>query len=512
MTEAPGWALELVEVNRRHQPPCKVTIAHLHPGDVSASFQRSIQQATIADLGGYRRLFNADGGYGMISTQSGAGRLGQGRNQACEAFLTDPSHAESDLLVFVDSDMGFDPDAVEQLARVTESDPNRYPIVGGLCFGHKPIAMGPQAAMECEWFPTIYRWAGQPGNGMAPGFDSAYEYPDGELVETWGTGAAFVGIRRHCLEAIKAVEGPLWFETWTVPYTDPEGTVRQHPFGEDLSFCLRAHHHGFPVHVHTGVRTSHHKQVWYTEDDYWDDRRPAASAVTVVIPVKDRLDLTRQLVGRLHEQGGSTDVLIVDNGSEDPEMVEWLANQHAAHVVPLPDAGIHHMWNAGMEWAKDRHGGISDLVFLNNDIKVGQRFLRRLVGGMREHPGMMLASANYDGRYGPRIEPVHGICAGRYDGSGGLAGFAFAMRAEFAAGYRFPEDMAWYFGDNDVCLTVERAGGWYGIVRSARVEHVGGGGQTTGGLIGPTYEKDQEVFVAKWQATADAGPSPEVAA
>jgi hypothetical protein len=40
--------------------------------------------------------------------------------------------------------------------------------------------------------------------------------------------------------------------------------------GEDLSFCMRAGSLGIPVHVHTGVKTTHLKQLWLSEADYLD--------------------------------------------------------------------------------------------------------------------------------------------------------------------------------------------------------------------------------------------------
>jgi dihydrolipoamide dehydrogenase len=75
------------------------------------------------------------------------------------------------------------------------------------------------------------------------------------------------------------------------------------------------------------------------------------------------------------------------------------------------------------------------------------------------------------------VQPVRGICANRYDGEGGLAGFAFCLRAEWlAGGFRFDEDMAWWFSDNDLCLQIEKAGGWYGVVFDAQVQHIRGEG------------------------------------
>lgn len=492
MTDAPTWAATLVEVNRTGQDPSKIVVAHLHPGEVSASFDYSLRQSIALDLQHHQRLVFG-GGFAVIATQQGAGRLERGRNEVVRMFLQEHTHA--DVLVFIDSDMGWDADAIEKIVQVIDSDPNRYPIVGGLCFGIKPTAMVAQAAMETEPFPTLYRWA-PAGPGHPPGFDAAYTYPADTVVEVASTGAAFLGMARWALEKI----GPDPFDLWTEKWTDLDGTVREHPFGEDMSFCLRARSVGIPVHVHTGAKTSHMKDVWWTEDAYRERRAPRASAVTVIIPVKDRLDLTRNVISDLMTQGGWTDVLIMDNGSSDPEMVEWLAAQDVATVLPMPDAGIHEMWQEGMIEARRRHGGLADLIFLNNDLRLGPNFCQRLIGEMRAAPGCVVASGCYDGRPGNGVVPVQGICANRYDGSGGLAGFAFAMRAEWAASWKFLPDARWWYGDTDLAMTIDsHPDVWQAIVCSALVQHVGGGSQTEHPEgWDEIIEADRQAFMAKW--------------
>ena len=112
----------------------------------------------------------------------------------------------------------------------------------------------------------------------------------------------------------------------------------------------------------------------------------------------------------------------------------------------------------------------------------------------------MAVSGNYDGRQGSGVVPVSGICANRYDGTGGLAGFAFALRAEWiAGGFRFDESMRWWYSDNDLCLELEKAGAWYGIAVDALVEHLDGGSQTaTPDGWADIIAADRAAFEAKW--------------
>lgn len=474
------WQQRLADTNQAG--PLKLVIAHLHPGEVSTSWQQSLMNTIAYDQAHNQRLFDQRGRLGLISSHAGAGQLDRARNEGCAKFLDE--HPDADLLMFIDSDMGWDADTVERLALTMEV--SGLPIVGGLCFGQRVAGIGAQQSMAVEFFPTLYQWV------ESGGFDTAHEYPPDALVEVGATGAAFVMISRACLEGIRAAEGDTWF-------TPVDVAGRR--FGEDMSFAIRARRCGFPLHVDTGAKASHMKSVWFTDSDYRMLRRPSASAVTVVIPVKDNLAMTRDLVGQLFAQGGFTDLILFDNGSTDPAMREWLESQQVADVFDASECpgGISQMWNAGIDEAVRRHRGLADVVFLNNDVRVGPQFLQRLVHGLRSSTAQAVC-ANYDGRKGTGVLPVRGICANRYDGQGGLAGFAFALRAEWlAGGFRFDEGMAWWFSDNDLCLSVEKAGGWYGVVADATCVHLDGGSNTaTPDWWGERVEMDRAAFAAKW--------------
>jgi GT2 family glycosyltransferase len=164
------------------------------------------------------------------------------------------------------------------------------------------------------------------------------------------------------------------------------------------------------------------------------------------------------------------------------------------------------MWNNGAELALAELGENAALVFLNNDLTIGEQFVSRLVGALQA-PGYGAMSANYDGRgYGApgAVMEVDGICAGRYDGTGGLAGFAFAVDGGWfsQAGYRFPEDCKWWFGDNDLVLSMRSAGGKVGIAIDATVEHEGAAtaGDWSSDEWGEQLWADRAAFEAKWVA------------
>lgn len=482
MADPVEWAAQFKQVNEAAKGNGKVLFSYLHPGEVSTSFHHSLLGLVAFDSSHHNRLVT-NGRLAVSAQQCGSGRLSTGRNMAVAQFL---DHWDCEWMFMSDADMGFEPDSAERL--IAAADPVKRPVVGGLCFGAKRAGEGPAHAVRTHFFPTLYRLSVNADGDRS--FDPAYEWPRGQVVEVSGTGAAFLMVHRTVLERIRAEHGDNWFTEIN------EGGLN---YGEDMSFCLRLVDLDIPLHVHTGVSTSHHKEVWVDESLFDQLRRSASPAVSVVIPVKDEFEMTRNLVAQLFEQGGYDDLLIFDNGTTDPEMLAWLDAQEVADVFAAPGASIHEMWSAGVAEAKARHKGRADVVFLNNDLHLGDSFIIRMCAGLRSAPDLCAVSGNYDGRRGSGVLPVRGICAGRYDGTGGLAGFAFAVRSDFLDEYRFPTDMKWWFGDNDLCLSIEKAGGWYGVVADATVEHLDGGSRTERPADWDAIvAADRDAFLAKW--------------
>lgn len=216
----------------------------------------------------------------------------------------------------------------------------------------------------------------------------------------------------------------------------------------------------------------------------------------VAIPVKGRLDLTKSIVSALKADGCVPTVW--DNGSED-DTAEWL-KERKVPVVNAAGWSLHEMWNDALGAA-----GGEPVVLLNNDLELDGK--PDWIGRLTEHLGEWDALCpNYDKApvvpwKGPVYE-LRGICADRYDGTGGLAGFAFALSPSFlASGYRFPEELKWWYGDYDLVATLDREARKYGMVAGCGVTHVGGGSQTARGHdLSEVMERDREAFMAKWGA------------
>jgi hypothetical protein len=117
-----------------------------------------------------------------------------------------------------------------------------------------PDGMG---GMQIQPMPTLFRWKHV---GEATGFDVISDYPRDQLMSVAATGSAFLLIHRNVFTTIEATYGKTWYSPVT---TNGAGTI-----SEDLSFCMRCAAVDIPVHAHTGVKTSHLKQLWVDERVY----------------------------------------------------------------------------------------------------------------------------------------------------------------------------------------------------------------------------------------------------
>jgi hypothetical protein len=219
---------------------------------------------------------------GYVAYKCGTDGLVDARNKAVRLFLDEQ---QADWLFWVDTDMGFAADTVDRL--LAAADPVERPVVGGLAFTQRQELSDGMGGWRCRATPTVFDWTVLDDGQM--GFSVRWKYPPDQLVRVAGTGAACLLVHRGVFEKIHAEYGT-WYDR--VPNTTTKQVV-----SEDLSFCLRAGALNIPVHVHTGVKTSHQKTVWLSEDDYFGqvalsqlvpEVSPAADPVAVIVPVLGR--------------------------------------------------------------------------------------------------------------------------------------------------------------------------------------------------------------------------------
>lgn len=258
----------------------KVVLAYVVSSDVAYSWHRSMMGLVAYDASGPGRL--RDGG-GFLAIKYGTGGLIEARNQAVQEYLDD--YPDAAWLLWVDTDMGFSPDALELL--LAAADPAERPIVGALCFAQRDDEPDGMGGWRVTATPVIYDWVTL---GEQSGYAVRWDYPIDTVTRCAATGSACVLIHRSVLAKMREAFSsgairPAWYDRL------PNPSTRQ-LFSEDLSFCVRAGALGFPVHVNTAVKTTHYKRQWVAEEDYIRQRylmaevdKPAGSSLPVYVDI-----------------------------------------------------------------------------------------------------------------------------------------------------------------------------------------------------------------------------------
>ena len=259
-------------------------IAWLHPNEISATFDDCKTSLLGWDMTHSRRI----GPYARVRCASGG--IPEGRNQVAGEFLAE----DVEWLFMVDSDMGFAPDVLDRLHAA--ADPVDRPIVGGLCFAHREVARDGMGGFRCEARPTIYDWVEHPDGHRR--FTGRAHYPVDTLTECAATGAACLLIHRSVIERLHSDHGPHWFDR----VRGSDGSL----LGEDISFFVRTAAAGIPCHVHTGIRTTHFKNIWLGETDFWGQYQPppALERTAVIVPVLGRPEHARPFMESLRASTG----------------------------------------------------------------------------------------------------------------------------------------------------------------------------------------------------------------
>jgi hypothetical protein len=233
----------------RWDPADAVTVAYVNHNEVAYSWHHSMVEMIGYDLSNKARVLQ--GGY--IAIRYGTDGLVDARNKAVEQFLTE---RDAQWLFWVDTDMGFAPDTVDALVAV--ADPVKRPIVGGLCFTQRETGQDGLGGWQTAAAPTVFDWIRE---GEQQGFAIRWDYPENTVTQCSGTGSACILIHRSVFEKMFAEYGRSWYDR-------AFNASMQQETSEDLSFCMRAIALGIPVHVHTGVKTSHQKTLWLSESEY----------------------------------------------------------------------------------------------------------------------------------------------------------------------------------------------------------------------------------------------------
>lgn len=300
-------------------PGPAVCVAYVCQNQVGNAWHHCMTQLLGYDMANAGRILR--GGY--IAIRYGTDGLPEARNKAVEEFL---ARDGVDWLLWLDTDMGFPADTVDQLLAV--ADPVDRPIVGALAFTQRETHEDGVGGWRCQPTPTVFDWLHE---GDKQGFAVRWDYLRDSLVRCMGTGSACVLIHRSVFESMFAKYGRSWYERSYNP-------TMKALTSEDLSFCMRAVALGIPIHVHTGVKTSHQKTLWLSEEDYLDGRapEPATAECAVIVPALRRPQNAEPFMRSLRATTGLATVYAVYNDDDEKTGRAWreagAETIHSEHV------------------------------------------------------------------------------------------------------------------------------------------------------------------------------------
>lgn len=142
----------------------------------------------------------------------------------------------ADRVLFIDSDMYFQPDMMERMAQDLDDGAD---VVSGICFTRR--------------FPTqpcIYQAVDMTGKTKV-----YTDYPKDKLFPVAGCGFGAVMMNTDVLKAVSDAHGK--------PFNPMPGIL-----GEDLSFCYRARDLGYKIFCDSRIKVGHVGTFVYTENEW----------------------------------------------------------------------------------------------------------------------------------------------------------------------------------------------------------------------------------------------------
>jgi hypothetical protein len=168
--------------------------------------------------------------------------------------------------------------------------------------------------------------------------------------------------------------------------------------------------------------------------------------VGVVVPTKSNFAGLQLLLSQLVRDPAVAAIVVVADGEAAADGVAAvLAALEAAAVtvlqVPL-GAGIHVMWNAGLEALQDLGYHVA---FVNDDVTLADGCLSTMARLLDDRPEIGLATPAWDD-----------LAVDEFVATTGFAGFCMVLARDLVREWRFDERMKWWYGDNEVICWVDR--------------------------------------------------------
>ena len=215
-----------------------------------------------------------------------------------------------------------------------------------------------------------------------------------------------------------------------------------------------------------------------------------------VIPTRDRHDMLADCITSVVDQVDR--VIVIDNLSSPPIDPEPWHGKVGVVTVPIDPPNISTLWNVGLALADASahavHADEWDIAVLNSDVTVPAGWIDRLSAAMRSTTAVLA----YPDQHGGRQQILH-TKAEPIDLRQRITGYAYMLRGE--TGLRLDEDLAWWYGDDDLDWRAREQGGAL-LVPGLAVEHRCPNVSTQERPeLGEQAGRDRATFEAKWGRT-----------
>ena len=216
----------------------------------------------------------------------------------------------------------------------------------------------------------------------------------------------------------------------------------------------------------------------------------------VVIPTKSNLQGLKELLSDLsNDQSVETICVVADGDATFAAIADF--HIHAEVIVVPEGSGIQYMWNRGMEVV----GMSNHVAFLNDDVRLGENCMSTLTEILDNDSAVGLVCPNYSDVEMFANRDVFDTCRSRYDGTGGMAGFAMMLHRELVTQWTFDENLTWWYGDDDLLRWVTQVVGKRAVMSyGARCVHEDSATIRTNPPtnFGTLVENDRLYFESKW--------------